>query len=108
MIAGDVVLLRFPFSDLSGAKIRPAVVIAELDVDDLIACQITSQRKSDRHAVELKNGDFSNGGLRTASFARPGKLFTAERNIVLRRVGRLKNDVRDRIREAIVEIVRGK
>lgn len=45
MIAGDVVLLNFPFSDLSGVKLRPVVVIAVVDREDFITVQITSQRK---------------------------------------------------------------
>ncbi len=42
-VKGDVVVVPFPFSDLNRAKRRPALVIAELEGDDLILCQITSQ-----------------------------------------------------------------
>jgi len=42
-VKGDVVVVPFPFSDLTRAKRRPALVIAELEGDDLILCQITSQ-----------------------------------------------------------------
>lgn len=106
MTAGDVVLLRFPFSDLSGVKIRPAAVLAVVDRDDFIACQITSQRKSDRFAVELTDSNFVEGGLRLTSFARPGKLFTADRRVVMKRVGRLRNAVRDVMREAAIRVIR--
>jgi mRNA interferase MazF len=41
-IKGDVVVIPFPFSDLTQSKRRPALVIAELEGDDLILCQITS------------------------------------------------------------------
>lgn len=87
MTAGDVVLLNFPFSDLSGAKLRPVVVLAVVDREDFIAVQITSQRKADRGAVELTNKSFTDGGLRVASFARSAKLFTAHRKVVVKRVG---------------------
>jgi len=40
-VKGEVVVLNFPFSDLSGAKRRPALVLADLDGDDIILCQIT-------------------------------------------------------------------
>jgi mRNA interferase MazF len=42
-IKGDIVVVPFPFSDLSGAQKRPAWVLANLRGDDLILCQITSQ-----------------------------------------------------------------
>lgn len=43
-VKGDVVVIPFPFSDLTQSKRRPAIVIAVLDGDDLILCQITSQK----------------------------------------------------------------
>ena len=41
-VKGDVVVVPFPFSDLTQTKRRPALVIANLSGDDLILCQITS------------------------------------------------------------------
>ncbi|MFA6084453.1 hypothetical protein [Mucilaginibacter sp.] len=46
-IKGDVVVIPFPFSDLSGSKRRPALVLADLPGDDIILCQITSQQNAD-------------------------------------------------------------
>ena len=65
MTAGDVVLLNFPFSDLSAAKVRPAVVLAVVDREDFIAVQITSKRKSDRNAIELSDKSFAEYQKRT-------------------------------------------
>jgi hypothetical protein len=42
-VKGDVVVVPFPFSDLAQAKRRPALVVAELEGDDRILCQITSR-----------------------------------------------------------------
>lgn len=42
-VKGDVVVVPFPFSDLTSAKRRPALILAELEGDDRILCQITSQ-----------------------------------------------------------------
>lgn len=52
-LKGDVVVLPFPFSDLSSSKKRPALVIANLKGDDLILTQITSQTKKDSYSIEL-------------------------------------------------------
>ena len=47
-VKGDVVVIPFPYSDLSAGKKRPALVVPCLDGDDVILCQITSQIISDR------------------------------------------------------------
>ncbi len=102
MTAGDVVLLNFPFSDLSGAKLRPAVVLAMAGRGDFVACQITSKRLAGRREIELPGKSFVEGGLRMTSLVLPGKLFTAHEKIVVKRVGRLKDTVREEIREAAI------
>jgi len=81
-VKGDVVVVRFPFSDLSQAKRRPALVLAELEGDDRILCQITSQALRDRYAVQLDNEDLAEGSLRRKSNIRPNRIFTADRHIV--------------------------
>lgn len=51
-IKGDVVVVPFPFSDLTAAKRRPALIIAELSGDDLILSQITSHKIIDPYSIE--------------------------------------------------------
>ena len=62
-IKGDVVVVLFPFSDLSSAKKRPALVIAVPGGDDVILCQITSRQISDQYAIPLQDEHFSRGSL---------------------------------------------
>jgi mRNA interferase MazF len=89
-VKGDVVVVPFPFSDLTQAKRRPALVLAEVEGDDLILCQITSQSLRDQYAVQLDNPDFEAGSLRQKSNIRPNRLFTADTHIILYRAGHLK------------------
>lgn len=56
-VKGDVVVVPFPFSDLTQSKRRPAIVISALDGDDLILCQITSQSIKDNYAILLNDKD---------------------------------------------------
>jgi len=58
LVKGDVVVLPFPFSDLSASKKRPAVVVAMLHGDDVICCQITSEARFDNYSINLNNNDF--------------------------------------------------
>lgn len=73
-VKGDVVVIPFPFSDLSQAKRRPALVVAFLEGNDLILCQITSQRIKDKYAISLGDSDFETGGLKQLSNIRPNRL----------------------------------
>ncbi|MDR1920816.1 MAG: type II toxin-antitoxin system PemK/MazF family toxin [Candidatus Adiutrix sp.] len=73
-VKGDVVVVPFPFSDLSSSKRRPALVLAKANASDLILSQITSKSVGDEYAVELITSDFSSGGLNATSNVRPNKL----------------------------------
>ena len=75
--AGQIVILPFPFSDLSQSKFRPALLLADAGRGDWIACQITSNPYADARAITLSAADFASGSLERLSYARPGKLFTA-------------------------------
>jgi mRNA interferase MazF len=80
--------------------------LADAGRDDWILCQITSNPYSDLRAVTLVADDFLAGSLRTVSYARPGKLFTANVGLVVGQVGSLKSDPFNRIIGAVVDILR--
>lgn len=88
-VKGDVVVAPFPYSDLSAAKRRPALVVAALTGDDILLCQITSKSVFDSYAMAVSETDFVTGGLHQPSNIRPNRLFTADGNIVLYRAGTL-------------------
>lgn len=90
--AGTVVLLPFPFSDLSQAKLRPAVALADAGRGDWVLCQVTSNAYGDARAVEIAPADFAVGSLHLTSYARPGKLFTANQRLMAAAVGSLKKE----------------
>jgi mRNA interferase MazF len=104
-VKGDIVIIPFPFTDLSGNKKRPAFVAAALSGDDIIVCQITSKNKSDPLALPLAANDFVSGGLPVDSFIRPNKIFTADKNIILSVAGHLCEDkIRD-VLSAVITII---
>jgi len=106
-VKGDVVVVPFPFSDLSCSKRRPGLVVAELEGDDLILCQITSKQIRDRYAIQITEDDFESGTLEQTSNIRPNRIFTADRRIVLYRAGYLKPNKTNEVIEKIVGILRG-
>jgi mRNA interferase MazF len=106
-VKGDVVVIPFPFSDLSQSKRRPALVVAPLEGNDAILCQITSKAIKDKYAISIDEADFESGGLRQAGNIRPNRLFTADNHIILYRVGVIKKDKLAQAIEKVVEIIRG-
>ncbi len=104
-IKGDIVVLPFPFSDLTEAKRRPALVLAELDGTDRILCQITSQNFEDRYAVSIDELDFEEGSLRKRSNVRPNRIFTADSKIILYKAGHIKSSKIDEVVNRIIEIL---
>ena len=102
---GDIVLVRFPFSDLSQQKLRPALVLADVKRGDCILCQITSQPYHDQRAIQLEQNCFASGHLIKTSYVRPAKLFTANFNIIERVVAHLKPEIRRDVIRHIVELL---
>jgi len=102
-LAGEVVVLPFPQTNLQSGKRRPALVVADLPGDDLILCQITSQARNDGFSVPLPVADFESGRLAVDSFIRPQRLFTVEQSVILYAAGKIKNarlqEVKARIRQ---------
>ena len=107
LAAGQVVLLPFPFSDLSRSKHRPALLLANVGRGDWVACQITSNPYADLRAVEIRDDDFESGSLKRVSCARPGKLFTAHETLFASSVGALRREKLAAVREAVIELLRG-
>lgn len=101
----QVVLLAFPFSDLSAQKLRPALVLADAGRDDWVLCQITSKSYADSRAVELLDTAFAQGGLQLASYARPGKLFTAHASLIRSVAGELNDAAHQRVLDAVVALL---
>ncbi len=105
-ISGAVVLVPFPFSDLSASKLRPALVLADVGNQDWILCQITSKPYADSKAIELKSSDFQSGTLKVVSYVRPGKLFTANAGLMVAQSGVINKAKLKNVIDAITELLK--
>ena len=102
---GDIIVLPFPYSDLSGVKRRPASVVGLSSGSGIILCQIISRAVADGDAVPLNSADFTSGALSQPSNIRPNKLFTADSQTVLYRVGLVKQSLLDSVIRQTIEIL---
>jgi len=73
-IKGSVVVFPYPFSDLTSQKRRPALIVAVPGGNDVIVCQITGKKHSDKYSIKLESDDFLSGSLNLTSCIRPKNL----------------------------------
>ena len=105
-VKGDVVVVPFPFSDLSSSKRRPAFVVTQLSGDDVILCQITTPHRRDGYSIPLSGSDFASGSLKYDSTICPNRLFTADSNIFAYRAGTLSQKKTKEVIDKVVQIIR--
>lgn len=102
----DVILVPFPFSDLSYTKKRPALVLAVIpEHDEIICMMLTSSRLIDqRFDVPIINLDIA--GLPKQTVARVSRLFTLDTSIINKRIGSLDITEFDSIVDKMIKLIR--
>lgn len=104
-VKGDVVIVPFPFSDLSSSKKRPALILINLHGSDVILCQITSKMKSDGYSISLGVPDFETGSLLIESYIRPNRIFTAEKSIIQYKAGRVSEQKLNEVKKMVTDLI---
>ena len=104
-VKGQIVVVPFPFSDLSDLKKRPAIVISSLEGNNIILAQITSKYRTEKYSLLVKTQDFQEGKLLIDSFVNCDKIFTLDKEIILNSVGNLNTEKTKEIVSKIVEII---
>lgn len=98
---GSIVLARYPFTDLSGEKLRPAVIVMPDNLihalDDVLCAFITSTIPGKLLSTDLliqpMDADFTNTGLKTSSVIRAHKLALLHRTLIHRQLGQLNENI---------------
>ena len=96
---GDIVLLKFPFTDGTTHKRRPALIINDFGDGDIIVCRITSQIYKSRNDIYIN--DWQESGLKLPSVIRVHKIATLEKNLVEKTMGRINDSIRKDIQDII-------
>jgi len=104
-VKGQIVVVPFPFSDLSDLKKRPAMVITSLEGNNLILAQITSKHRTEKYSLLVKLEDFQEGSLLIDSFVNCDKLFTLDKRIILKAVGTLNFSKTKEIISKVIDII---
>ena len=105
--AGQVVLFRFPHTDLGEEKLRPALLLKHLPgkFDDWLICMISSQTHHFVYGfdemLQKTDVDFSESGLKLASVIRVGRLAVVEEGVLLGLLGEISSERLERIRRRL-------
>jgi mRNA interferase MazF len=103
--AGQVVVFRFPQTDLEEGKLRPALLLGKLpgNYDDWLICMISSQThqfiEGFDEIVQEKDIDFGESGLKIASVIRVGRLAVVSGEILLGAIGQVSSERLNRIKK---------
>ena len=103
-VKGEVVVLEFPYTDLSKTKKRPSLIVANLKGDNLILCQITGQLRPDLDLINLEKENFQTGGLLRDSFVMPSFVVTIHKSKINYSAGKLKKEKIKEIEKKLCEI----
>lgn len=107
--AGQVVLFRFPQTDLEEGKLRPALLLAKLpgEYDDWLVCMISSQTHHNipefDEIIQERDSDFAGSGLKVTSTIRLGRLAAVSSEILLGAIGRISENRRERLKKHLAE-----
>ncbi len=105
--AGQVVLFRFPQTDLEAGKPRPALLLGRLpgDYDDWLICMISSQIRHHIQGfdeiIQDADADFAESGLKVSSVIRVGRLAVVEGEILLGATGQIAPERLQRIKSRL-------
>lgn len=100
-VAGDVVYLPFPHTDQTGGKKRPAVVLCETKMHDLLVCMITSAAYGSA-TIPLDKKNLESSGLRVACAVRPDRLLVVSPGLVEKKTGRISKEMVSEIKAVLI------
>ena len=99
---GDIVVIEFPFSNLSESKKRPVLVLKNPKGEDLIVVQITGSSYEKNSEILLKTGDFKQGSLNRDSYIRIDKIASVEKSLIKYQIGSLNQKKFDEVLKKII------
>ena len=105
----DVVLIRFPFSDLASAKVRPAVVLSNdkynRSSEDFVAVPLSSNLKLRDYAILITSHELESGRLIVDSKVKVDRIFSVSQRLVRMKIGRIRVGVHERITSMLSDLL---
>ena len=106
---GDIMIVPFPFSNLTRIRQRPVLVLCKSfylnECDDVITCGITSNLKDSKYSVLIDNSDLIEGNIPVKSRIKVDKLFTLEQSIIIKKIGRVNKETFNKVRKEFANLI---
>ena len=106
---GEIIIVPFPFSDLSGVKQRPVLVLSKnkdnQESDDIITCGITSNLKNAKCSVLIEKSNLELGSIPTKSRIKVDKLFTLDKSTIIKKVAKVNRETFDKVRKEFFSLI---
>ena len=106
MMQADIYLVPFPFSDLSGTKVRPVLVMSKKSFNttsqDLIVCAITSVNSP--NSIRITQKDLTQGVLYSDSYVKYASVFKLDKKLLCKKIGTLHISTFDKIRTKLLSL----
>lgn len=105
---GEVVLVPFPFTDLSQTKRRPVLIISNiahnLSSDDFVCCGITANLDNKHYSILLEPSEMIDGAIPVTSRIKFDKIFTLKKSLAVKRLGKVNSKKINQVRDALVSL----
>jgi mRNA interferase MazF len=106
---GEIVLVPFPFTDLSQVKRRPVLILSNRSHNrtsrDFICCGITSNLENSRNSILLDPSELTEGTIPVRSRIKYAKVFTLEKTLVGKRLGRVSQQKLEKVRRGLISLL---
>lgn len=105
----DLLLVPFPFSDQSGRKVRPVIVISNNEFnrysDDVIVIGVTSNISKDKYTINLTNNSLDEGRLSTNCYVKIENLLKLDKELIIKKIGKINKETLKNIIDKLSAII---
>jgi len=105
----DLLLVPFPFSDQSGKKVRPVIVISNNDFniasEDIIVVGVTSNISKDKYTINLTDKDLDEGKLHTNCCIKIENILKLDKELIVKKIGKINKNTFKEIVSKLNEII---
>mgnify|MGYP001576481273 CR=1 FL=1 len=105
----DLLLVPFPFSDQSGRKVRPVIVLSNKKFnehsEDILVVGVTSNISKDNYTINLTNKELEDGKLFTQCCIKIENILKIDKELIIKKIGRIKQDKLREITEKLFKII---
>jgi len=106
----DILLVPFPFSDQSGKKVRPIIVISNNEFnessEDILVVGVTSNLSKDKYTLELTNSDLEEGKLFSHCCIKVENILKIDKKLIIKKIGKIKKNILSTILDNITGIIK--